>query len=208
LRMNWEGHEALRQRVRHTYPAYGNADEEADEMLVRVFNTFTDLAWRDIHRAGLLRPPGISTFGREIEWRLHRKATAHGFREGDYLANNFSPTPQTDMRGPTAVITSQCKVDFKKLPNGATLELKLHPSAVMEEDGLAALASLLRVFCQLGGWYLNVDVVDSATLFDAQQHPERYPNLAVRVSGWSARFNTLSKEWQDMVIQRTQQLMG
>ncbi|MDF1516218.1 MAG: glycine radical domain-containing protein [Anaerolineae bacterium] len=69
------------------------------------------------------------------------------------------------------------------------------------------LISLLRVYCEKDGWYLNVDVVDSQTLMDAQKHPERYPNLAVRVSGWSARFITLSKEWQDMVIQRTQRML-
>ena len=208
LRRNWEGHKRLRQEVRNTYPAFGNDDEEADAMLVNVFNTYTELAHRDGYRNGIYRPAGLSTFGREIEWRPQRRATAHGFRESDILANNFSPTPGTDLEGPTAVIKSQCKVDFSRLPNGATLELKLHPSAVKDEEGLEALISLLQVYCSLGGWYLSVDVIDSQTLIDAQAHPERYPNLAVRVSGWCARFNTLSKEWQDMVIQRTQQLLA
>jgi pyruvate-formate lyase len=208
LRRDWEGHERLRQEVRHSYAAFGNDDDEADAMLVRVFDTYTDLARRDTFRSGVFRPAGLSTFGREIEWRPRRTATAHGFREGAILANNFSPTPGTDLAGPTAVIKSQCKVDFSRLPNGATLELKLHPSAVKDEEGLEALISLLQVYCALGGWYLSVDVINSQTLIDAQQHPERYPNLAVRVSGWCARFNTLSKEWQDMVIQRTQQLMS
>jgi formate C-acetyltransferase len=54
---------------------------------------------------------------------------------------------------------------------------------------------------------MHIDVVDSATLIDAQMHPEKYPNLPVRVAGWSARFTTLCKEWQDMVIQRTQQIV-
>jgi pyruvate-formate lyase len=208
LRGDWEGHERLRQEVRHSYAAFGNDDDEADAMLVRVFDTYTHLARRDIFRSGVYRPAGLSTFGRELEWRPQRRATAHGFREGAILANNFSPTPGTDLAGPTAVIKSQCKVDFSRLPNGATLELKLHPSAVKDEEGLEALISLLQVYCSLGGWYLSVDVINSQTLIDAQQHPERYPNLAVRVSGWCARFNTLSKEWQDMVIQRTQQLMS
>ena len=65
------------------------------------------------------------------------------------------------------------------------------------------MLGLLKTFVALGGWYIQPDVVDSDLLRDAQAHPERYPNLAVRVSGWSARFATLSKEWQDMVIQRT-----
>ena len=69
------------------------------------------------------------------------------------------------------------------------------------------MVALLESFVRLGGFYLNIDVIDTDVLIDAQRHPERYPNLAVRISGWCARFNTLSKDWQDMIIQRTQQWM-
>ena len=77
----------------------------------------------------------------------------------------------------------------------------------LSRRGLAGEFGLLRAFLDKGGFYLNVDVMDSAVLLDAQENPENYPNLAVRVSGWCARFNTLTKEWQDMVIQRTQQFI-
>ena len=174
-------------------------------MMRRLFDDYTALVGRVPHRNGVTRPAGISTFGREIEWRAHRTASPHGFHRGALLATNFSPTPGTDRNGPTAVLKSYCGMDFSRLPNGGTLELKLHPSSVQGEQGLAAIVALLRSFVELGGFYLNIDVVDSTVLIDAQNHPERYPNLAVRVSGWCARFNTLSKEWQDMVIQRTQQ---
>jgi len=95
-------------------------------------------------------------------------------------------------------------MDFLQLPNGGTLELKLHPTSVKGEAGLEAMVALLKAFILLGGWYLNIDVIDSALLIEAQKHPEAYPNLAVRISGWCARFHTLSREWQDMIIQRTQ----
>jgi formate C-acetyltransferase len=120
------------------------------------------------------------------------------------LATNFAPTPGTDRKGPTAVIRSHCKMDLTRLPNGGTMELRIHPSAVRGVEGLDALVALLRTFVELGGLYLNIDVVDRAMLLDAQKHPDKYPNLAVRVSGWSARFSTLSKDFQDMVIQRTE----
>jgi formate C-acetyltransferase len=93
-------------------------------------------------------------------------------------------------------------MDFTKLPNGATLELRLHPTAADGEEGLQALVGLLKAFVQLEGFYLNVDVVDASVLRDAQRHPERYPNLVVRVAGWCARFHTLHRDWQDMIIQR------
>lgn len=204
LRANWADHEPLRRHIRRTLPYYGNDDAEADAMMQRVFGSFTGLVARVPYRAGVHRPAGISTFGREIEWRGKRQATAHGFHAGDLLATNFSPTPGTDTHGPTAAIKSFCKMDFLQLPNGGTLELKLHPTSVKGEAGLEAMVALLKAFILLGGWYLNIDVIDSALLIEAQKHPEAYPNLAVRISGWCARFHTLSREWQDMIIQRTQ----
>jgi formate C-acetyltransferase len=179
-------------------------------MMERVFNDYTDLVGRVRERNGVKRPCGISTFGREIEWAApkgSRKASPDGHRIGAVLATNFSPSPGSDLEGPTAAVKSYCKMDFSRTPNGATLELKLHPGSTRGEEGLEALLGLLRTFIELGGFYLQVDVVDSAMLLDAQQHPENYPNLAVRISGWSARFTTLSKEWQDMIIARTEQTL-
>jgi formate C-acetyltransferase len=66
----------------------------------------------------------------------------------------------------------------------------------------------MRTFVQLGGIFMQIDVVDGVLLRDAQEHPEKYPNLSVRISGWSARFATLTKEWQDMIIARTEQAAG
>lgn len=205
LRANWEGREPLRRRIRGELVGYGNGDPAADALARRVFDDYTALAGRVRERAGVLRPAGISTFGRQIEWAERRGATAAGARKGEYLANNFSPSPGSDREGPTAVIRSFCAVDYTRLPNGTALELKIHPSAVKGEEGLDVLVALMRTFVQLGGVFLHIDVVDSDLLREAQAHPERYPTLAVRVSGWSARFATLSREWQNMIIERTEQ---
>jgi pyruvate-formate lyase len=93
LRNDWNGQEALRLRIRKQMSCYGNGDATADAMMKRLFNDYTDLVRRVPLRNGVFRPAGISTFGREIEWREHRLATAHGFRKGDILATNFSATP-------------------------------------------------------------------------------------------------------------------
>ena len=98
-------------------------------------------------------------------------------------------------------------MDYTRTPNGATLELKILPNSVKGENGTDAMVGLIKSFRQLGGYYMHVDVVDSAMLIDAQRHPEKYPNLPVRIAGWSARFTTLSKDWQDMIINRTQQIV-
>ena len=96
-------------------------------------------------------------------------------------------------------------MDLKRLVNGTSLILKLHPSSTKGEKGLMALVALMKTFIKLGGIHLSIDIVDSKLLKDAQKHPEKYPNLSVRVAGWSARFASLSKEYQDMIIQRTEQ---
>lgn len=211
LRADWEGHEGLRQMIVRRVPAYGNDDPAADGMMERLFADYTDLAWVVREREGVLRPAGISTFGREIEWSkagAGRRASPDGHRMGAVLATNLSPSPAKDREGPTAALKSYCKMDFTRTPNGATLELKVHPASVKGDAGLAAMVGLMRAFVDLGGMFLHVDVVDSAMLRDAQAHPERYPNLSVRIAGWSARFATLDRDWQDMVIQRTQQMMA
>lgn len=207
IRADWQGHEPLRQQVMRRYALYGNDSAEADAMLGRVYNDYIAIGSQTPCRNGVLRPLGISTFGREIEWRSHRLATAFGRRAGDILATNLAPTPGSDTSGPTAVIKSFCSVDFTRLPNGVPLELKILPQCVGGEGGLGALVALLRSFVALGGVFLHVDVVDTELLRAAQREPEKYPNLAVRISGWSARFATLERQWQDMIIQRTQQKM-
>lgn len=207
MRSDWDGSENLRQLVLNRLNYYGNDDDEADAMVSRVFNDFIDCVEKVHERNGILRPAGISTFGREIGWICDRRATADGHRHGDILATNFSPSPGTDRKGPTSALKSFCKMDYSRLPGCATLELKLLPSSLKGESGSDAISALLKGFVKLGGSYLSIDVVDSSILKDAQIHPERYRNLAVRISGWCARFVTLEKEWQDMVINRTQQIM-
>ncbi len=85
------------------------------------------------------------------------------------------------------------------------LDLKILPQSVKGEAGLQALVAMMRSFVQLGGIFMQTDVVDNDVLRDAQAHPEKYPNLSVRVSGWSARFATLARDWQEMIITRTEQ---
>ena len=205
LRSNWDGHESLRRDLRRRLVLYGNDSEASDAMLRRVYDDYVSLCAATPSRNGVLMPCGISTFGREIAFKAHRGALPFGSLAGDTLASNLSPTPGTDRNGPTAVVNSFCKQDFEQLPCGTPLDIKLHPTCLAGGDGVAALVALLKRFVSGGGMYLQVDAVDSDVLRDAQCRPELYPNLAVRVSGWSARFTTLGREWQDMIIQRTEQ---
>ncbi len=205
LKENWQGHEAERQFVRNTLPFYGNGHDEADGLLKRLVEDYADIAGEQHEINGVLRPVGISTFGRELEFAPRRLATAAGTHAHDILAANLSPAPGTDRQGPLAVLKGYCAVDFTKIPNGCPLDLRLDPRSLKGDNGLEAIVGILKAFLELGGFYLQLDCVSPETLQDAQRHPENYPNLSVRISGWSARFVTLDKNWQDMVIQRSYQ---
>lgn len=124
------------------------------------------------------------------------------------LSGNASPTPGTDSEGATAVIRSYCKADLVRQVTGAALDVKLHRSAVRGEEGLDALVALVKGFLALGGFFMQLDVMDVEALRQAQLHPEQYKTLSVRVSGWNARFVTLDRQWQEMVIARSEQGMG
>lgn len=132
-------------------------------------------------------------------------ASPHGKKGGEVLAANCSPTPGTDQEGATAIILSYCKLPLKKTVTGAALDLKLLPSSVQGENGLETLIALMRGFTISGGYFMQPDIVNPDILREAQAHPENYQTLSVRVSGWNARFVTLSEEWQNMIIEQNEQ---
>lgn len=204
LLKNWEGAEALREQVR-SLEYFGNDADAPDSLAARLLGDYITLTQQVPSREGVLRPAGASTFGRQIDWREKRHAHAHGYRQGDILASNLCPTPGTDIHGVTAVIKSHCKMPLNRLTCGTALDIKLTPAMVESDNAASLIPALIRGFNSLGGFFMQMDVIDNAVLLEAQKNPDQYRSLAVRVSGWSARFVTLSREWQDMIIQRTTQ---
>lgn len=203
LRRDWEGAEPLRRRQEALKEYFGNDSQEADELCGRLVQHFIDLA-RQVHlRNGILRPPGISTFGRQIDWKDCRGAHAQGKKSGEILSGNLNPAPGTDRETATAIIRSHCSVDLSRLTCGTALDIKLDPSCARGEEGLNGIQALIHGFLALGGFFMQIDVIDNSVLLDAREHPEKYPTLAVRISGWSARFVTLDENWQRMIIERT-----
>lgn len=200
LRNNWEGAEALRQYAAAHYVYYGNDNDEVDLLAARLLKDFSEKCSALNGRCPILFPAGVSTFGRQLGWAPHRYATPYGKKRGAVLAGNLSPTPGTDKTGATAVIKSYCKADLSLQQTGAALDIRLLPHDVKGEDGIQAIVSLINGFVSLGGFFMQMDVADGKILMDAQLHPENYQTLSVRVSGWNARFVTLNKEWQDMII--------
>lgn len=200
LKNNWEGNETLRQFALNKYSYFGNDNDEVDSISAMVIDDFADICdYFDKHSA-FRTPAGVSTFGRQLEWSPSRLATPFGKKAREVLSGNFSPTPGTDKEGATAIIKSYCKANLKRTVCGSALDIKLLPTAVKGENGIEAISSLIRGFVALGGHFMQLDIADTGLLKAAQENPENYQNLSVRVSGWNARFVTLNKEWQDMII--------
>lgn len=210
LRNNWEGEELLRLHAKNDFVYYGNDADEVDDWHSRVLNDFADVVRRYDRLDGcpVRFIPGVSTFGRQIEWLPYRCATAFGYRQGDILSGNDSPCPGTDTGGATAIIRSHCKADLVKQTCGAALDIKIFPESLSGDNGLVALCALMDGFLKLNGSFMQVDTVDTQTLLEAQRDPQKFKTLSVRVSGWNARFVTLNREWQEMIIQRSAQDIG
>ena len=107
-----------------------------------------------------------------------------------------------DRLGPTAVIKSVGKLGLESAPNGASHTMSFSPSLLREGEHRAKLMALLRAYGKVGGTCLQVNVIDAATLREAQEHPDEYRNLLVRVTGYNAYFVGLGKEIQDEIIAR------
>ena len=202
LRTDWIEQEPLRQYAQKRLTYFGNDNDDADAYFSQIYDIFVRAVNQRTQVGRIRISPGISTFGREIEWRHERGATAFGAKAGEILATNTAPSPGTDYTGATALLRSTCKVDYTHLSGSAAAQIRFAPPILQSENGLRAYVALMRGFIREGGFFLQTDVADKETYLRAQQNPGEYRNLSVRISGWSARFVTLNKEWQDMIIQR------
>jgi len=207
LRNNWEDNEELRLYIKNNSLFYGNDEDKVDKWHSRILNDFADIVENCKGEGDCPAKfiPGVSTFGRQIEWLPNRCATAFGYKKGDILSGNDSPTPGTDINGATSVIKSYCKTDLVRQSCGAALDIKIFPESLSGGNGIASLIAFMDGFLKLGGFFMQLDAVDTKTLLDAQKNPHKYKTLSVRVSGWNARFVTLNREWQNMIIERNTQ---
>ncbi len=205
LKANWENEDLLRNQIINNYVYFGNDNDEVDELAAKIVNDFSDMCRQYDNKTPVRFVSGVSTFGRQIEWAPSRMATPFGRKKGEILSGNLSPTPGTDRNSAVATIKSYCKADLRKQYTGAALDIGFVPSNIDNDNATTAIVGLIKAFVLLGGYFMQIDTINKDVLIDAQNHPESYQNLSVRVSGWNARFVTMNKEWQDMIIERTKQ---
>lgn len=204
LMSNWEGYEELREMLLDDPEKFGNDMDTVDGIAVELLDRFTQkVTSRKNVRGGHFVVNGESIWFSH-KWADKCGAMPDGRARGDLLSKNMSASIGQDRRGITAHIKSVTKIDATGLAYGCPFDYMLHPSAVKGEDGLCAMLGLLRTFMKRGGYGYQGNVQDAATLRDAQAHPEKYPNLQVRISGWSWFFTQMEKNFQDEFIRRAE----
>lgn len=204
MEANFEGYEKIRNLVLNRTPKYGNDDDYADNIMKQVFEYYrSHVTGRRNNRGGQYRinmlPTTCHVYFGEVMMASPNGRLAH-----KPVSEGISPEKGADTHGPTSVIRSCSKMDH--LATGGTLlNQKFSPSVVAGENGLNQMANLIRAYFTMDGHHIQFNVIDKETLIRAQQNPEEYKDLIVRVAGYSDHFRNLSKELQDEIIERTEQ---
>lgn len=212
LKANWEGYDILRAKVINRAPKYGRDDLQADTLAQRVMEDFSEMCWD--YKTNLTDAqyrPGMLSWNYWISSGYILPASPDGRCRGQFLSNAICPVNGADIHGPTANSNSVGTALggkgeqgdylqwFNYLPNGASHTITLSPSLIKHKEKLKAF---LRGYVQNGGTALQINILDPEMLRDAQQHPEDYPNLLVRVTGYNAYFTSIGRELQNEIIAR------
>ncbi len=204
LKNDFEGEERLRLQARKMPEKYGNANETADALCVDFAAFCASLVNNAPNARGGVFKASLFSIDRCFFIGKKMMATPDGRHAGEPLSKNLCASFGMDRGGVLPLIHSATKVDHAKFPNGTVLDIVLHPSAVKGEEGLVAFLGLLETYFAKGGIALHGNVFSSEQLRAAQENPEQYETLQVRVCGWNAYFNRLSREEQNSFIQQAE----
>jgi pyruvate formate-lyase/glycerol dehydratase family glycyl radical enzyme len=202
LDTDFEGREPLRQMLLNKAPKYGNDDDHADRFARLVAEICCRAVEKHRNSRGGWYSPGLYSVTTHITFGLMVGATPDGRHAGETLSQGISPAHGRDRRGPTAGLRSAAKLDHTLVSNGLALIQMLSLGASAREHATDVLGGLLEAYFGLGGQELQWNLVDRATLVAAQQDPEAYRGLVVRVAGYSALFTDLNRIVQDELIAR------
>ncbi|MDO5100202.1 MAG: glycyl radical protein [Eubacteriales bacterium] len=188
-------------------PKFGNDEREVDLLARDAAYTYTKPLLKYRNPRGGIFQAGLYPVSANVPLGAQTGATPDGRLAYTPVADGVSPSSGKDVKGPTAAANSVAMLDHGIASNGTLFNQKFHPSALSGDHGLDNFIALIRTYFDKKGSHMQFNVVSRETLLDAQQHPEKYGQLVVRVAGYSALFTTLSRSLQDDIIRRTEQGM-
>jgi formate C-acetyltransferase len=201
--INFEGEEVLRQTILNNTPFFGNDDDYADDIAVKVYNDLLAAIDGKPNTKGETFHLNMLSTTCHVYFGKVMGATPNGRLAGKSISDGTSPSHGCDTHGPSAVIRSLTKIDHTK-SGGTLLNQRFLPSLLKRDEDIAKLSKLIRSYFSLGGHHIQFNIVDTATLLAAQKCPEDYKDLLVRMAGYSDYFNDMNEDLQQEVIDRTE----
>lgn len=202
LSCDWQGYEELQTRIIKDREKYGNNIDAPDKIMTDILGHLGDrYCGKGLERGGRVRL-GLDSVYHCIKHGEKTSATPNGRNAKKPISKNLCATDGMDRGGITAYMQSVLKIDSSSFVDGVPFDFILHPSAVEGEKGLHDFISLVKIFLACGGFAMQGNVVSGDMLKAAQQNPEKYATLQVRVCGWNEYFVKLSKVKQDMFIKQ------
>lgn len=208
LKSDWGNDPRLRLIALKKLPKWGNGDPEADAIACRLNARLAACVNGQPNTLGGVFQLAQFSIDYTVRFGKSCGATPDGRRKGEMTSKNLAAVTAMDRRGVTAMIESAGRLDQTQFPDGAVLDCILHPSAVRGAEGLKAFVQLIDTYFSLGGLCIQFNVFDAATLRAAQENPEKYASLQVRVCGWNVFFNHLSRAEQDEFIRQAEHEEG
>lgn len=202
LDANFEGYDDIWKMCQQV-PKFGNDDDFVDEQKAWVVHQWASEFQKLTNLRGGYGCPGGSSMDAYVPAGKIVGALPSGRLSGEPLAPAGSPSTGKDENGVTAVLKSMGKVDGTEVLAGLSLSSRIDPAVFKSRDGMKRMADMLRTFVDQKIFHLQLNVVSSETLVDAQEKPENYKDLMVKVAGYNAYFTRLGKELQDSIIART-----
>lgn len=203
LECNFKSHEPLRQRLINA-PKFGNDDDYVDKIATELVDRFCEMVSTKRLKCGGHYKASFISYGLNVYEGALEPATPNGRKAGEPISNSISPSNGAEKNGPTATINSLAKIDHTKIGYGDSLNMKFPKYLLDSDKGIESLETLILTYFEKGGFHIQFNVTGAEILKDAQKHPEKYEDLIVRVSGYSAYFTRLGKEIQDDIIKRTE----